>query len=70
MKFEDKFKKYITLLDETSHMQVVSQLATVLRYIHDGKIQASYKVKVIRTVLLLTPTQCQIASKSVGQFRR
>jgi hypothetical protein len=26
-------------LDETSDIQMVSQLATVLRYIHDGKIQ-------------------------------
>jgi hypothetical protein len=27
------------LLDETSDIQMVLQLATVLRYIHDGKIQ-------------------------------
>jgi hypothetical protein len=41
MKFQDRLKKRI-LLDETSDIQVVSQLATVLRYIHNDKILERY----------------------------
>jgi hypothetical protein len=41
MKFQDKLKKhYVAVaLYDTSDIQMVPQIATALRYVHDGKIQ-------------------------------